>query len=121
MDSDGASFEDRIWSHKWRISGGWISNSGVRVTDYHVSTSLWGTSGDDIGRVGVVAHGTFYLLTRWIIFVMSVVPRSIELLTAGFPLLEIGHFLKLPDLYDTDNSGYGLGYFCMMANSWGYE
>ena len=64
-DSSGAKTEDRIWSHKWRISGGWESNeSKVRVTTYFVSPSLWGISGEDIGRVGVIAHGTFLLLTR---------------------------------------------------------
>jgi len=83
-------FQDRIWSHKWIIFGGWESSSGVRVTDYHVSPALWGTSGKAIGRVGVIAH-------------------------------EIGHFLNLPDLYGTDGSGNGLGFFCLMANSWGYD
>lgn len=88
-DEYGTSYGDRIWSHKWNIE--WQSiKTGVRVTDYHVSPSLWGTSGRSIGRVGVIAH-------------------------------EIGHFLGLPDLYDTDSGGYGLGFFCMMANSWGYD
>jgi hypothetical protein len=59
-DSSGAGYEDRIWSHKWSILGGWKSaRTGVRVTDYFVSPSLWGTSGNRIGRVGVIAHGKF--------------------------------------------------------------
>mmetsp|Transcript_11951 Transcript_11951/g.30318 ORF Transcript_11951/g.30318 Transcript_11951/m.30318 type:complete len:767 (-) Transcript_11951:168-2468(-) len=91
QDSSGARYEDRIWSHKWSILGGWKSDrTGVRITDYFVSPSLWGTSGNEIGRVGVIAH-------------------------------ETGHFLDLPDLYDTDSSGNGLGFFCLMANSWGSD
>jgi allophanate hydrolase subunit 2 len=58
-DEYGASYDDRIWSHKWRIQ--WRSSkTGVRVSDYHVSPSLWGTSGSKIGRIGVIAHGTSY-------------------------------------------------------------
>ena len=65
QDSSGARYEDRIWSHKWSIFGGWKSDrTGVRVTDYFVSPSLWGTSGNEIGRVGVIAHGEFLLIIR---------------------------------------------------------
>jgi len=91
-DVSGATVDNRIWSHKWSISGGWVSSrTGVRVKEYFVSTSLWSTSGKDIARVGAIAH-------------------------------EIGHYLDLPDLYDTDDSpGKGLGYFCMMGNAWGFD
>lgn len=94
----GAEFDgdtaNKVWSHKWVLSSSsslpWVSKSGVRVWNYHISPGLWGYSGYTISRVGTVAY-------------------------------ETGHFLGLPDLYDTDGSGSGLGSWSLMANSWGWD
>ncbi len=85
-----------IWSHKWALPSNWTSaesnGSGVRVKvrDYHTEPALWGTSGTEILRIGVVCH-------------------------------ETGHFFGLPDLYDTDGTSQGIGSYCLMANSWGFD
>ena len=87
LTRSGADYTDRIWSHRWSIPT-WTSAEGVRVSDYHISPSLWDTSGTAPGRIGVICH-------------------------------ETGHFFGLPDLYDTNGGGEGIGSYCLMANSVG--
>ncbi|MGB2266478.1 MAG: M6 family metalloprotease domain-containing protein [Akkermansiaceae bacterium] len=59
---DGVFYTNRMWSHKWAIGGAWFSSDGVRVYEYHISPAIWGTSGNQIGRIGVIAHETGHFL-----------------------------------------------------------
>ena len=54
----GTGYHKRIWSHKWGLSTIWTTAEGVSVYEYHISPSIWGTSGSAIGRIGVIAHET---------------------------------------------------------------
>ena len=58
-DAYGASYTNRIWSHKWELSTypeAWTSAEGVKVSKYNISPAVWGTSGSAIGRIGVIGH-----------------------------------------------------------------
>jgi immune inhibitor A len=84
-----------IWSHQWQLSNTGTSCPGAYLTDD-----------------GVRVDG------------YSMEPERLEdyssRITVGVFAHEFGHVLGLPDLYDTDYSTNGLGWFCLMAaGSWG--
>ena len=58
-DMAGATSKDRIWSHRWSLpkSRFWTSTSKrLQVRQYATAPALWSKSGDEIGRIGVIAH-----------------------------------------------------------------
>jgi M6 family metalloprotease-like protein len=63
-DGDGQSFENRIWSHKYVLPSLslWSSWEGLKVKSYSVCPSLFGTSGQQHGRIGGIAHEIGHVL-----------------------------------------------------------
>lgn len=81
-----------IWSHKWSLTTT-VTYNGIKMKEYHTEPARrgWDSSSSSQG------------ITR-----------------IGVICHENGHFLGLPDLYDTDGSSAGAGNFCLMAGgSWG--
>jgi M6 family metalloprotease-like protein len=90
-DQYGAFWEDRLWSHKWAL-----------YVDPFVSKS---------GVQVMEYHISPSLWGR----------SNSKIGRIGVIAHETGHFLGVPDLYDIDGGGIGVGCFDLMANSWGFD
>jgi len=79
-----------IWSHQWSLAAP-VTVGGVTMQAYHTEPEVRGYDTDVSSKI-----------TR-----------------IGVICHETGHFLGLPDLYDTTYASYGIGNFCVMAfGSW---
>ncbi len=87
---------DWIWSHRWAVPTPWssgdLNGSGTSVKVFDYHTEA--ALWDTSGT---------------------------NILRVGVVAHETGHFFGLPDLYDTDGSSEGIGSWCLMANSWGFD
>jgi M6 family metalloprotease-like protein len=81
-----------IWSHQWQLASP-VTYNGINMQNYHTEPARrgWDSSASTQG------------ITR-----------------IGVICHETGHFLGLPDLYDTGYDSEGVGNFCLMSGgSWG--
>jgi M6 family metalloprotease-like protein len=89
-----------IWSHRWNL----LSIPGGR----------WTSSDRNANNVSVKVFDYHTEAALWDV-------SGTNILRVGVIAHETGHFFGLPDLYDTDGTSEGIGSFCLMANSWGFN
>lgn len=89
-----------MWSHRWSLwqlpAGQWIS-SDLNALGENVKVYDYHTEPALWGTSGTT-------ISR-----------------IGVAVHETGHFFGLPDLYDINGGGQGIGSYCMMANAWGFD
>ena len=96
----GGSAGNRIWSHKWSL--------------YQVPGGQWTSADSNANNVKVKVYDYHTEPALW-----STTGTNITRI--GVVCHETGHFFGLPDLYDVDGSSEGIGSYCLMANSWGFD
>ena len=89
-----------IWSHRWSL--------------FSLPGGQW-TSGDNNGTGTAVKVYDYH--TEPALWGTS----GTGITRIGVICHETGHFFGLPDLYDSDSSSSGIGAWCLMANSWGFD
>ena len=96
----GGGGKNWMWSHRWSL--------------YQVPGGRW-TSADRNGNGANVKVYDYH--TEAALWATS----GTEIVRIGVICHETGHFFGLPDLYDSDHSSDGIGSYCLMANSWGFD
>jgi M6 family metalloprotease-like protein len=93
LDAAGTSESNRIWSHKWTIQG----PGGPFISKSGVRVANYQLS-PALWRTSGASIGRIGVISH-----------------------ELGHSLGLPDLYDTNGVGSGIGQYGLMSSSWGWD
>lgn len=92
-DQNEVHYLDRVWSHYGGLrSGSWGSEENIFISNYVFNPALWFIRGNEIARIGVLAHELAHSL--------------------GLPDLYDGR---------GPNFGVGIGSWGLMANAWGFD
>ncbi len=83
----GGNDANYIWSHEWELASA-VTYNGVKMQQYHTEPARRGWDSS---------------------------PSTQGITRIGVICHETGHFLGLPDLYDTGYDSAGLGEFCLMS------
>jgi hypothetical protein len=114
-DQNGQKSTDRIWSHKSTVQ--WKSKEGVKVDIYHLSTSLFQTSGSKIAHIGVVSHEIGHSLGLEDLYEYVLVQYALVVVSGAFFSRKLDFFY----ISSTDGDGFGIGSWGLMANPWGFD
>ena len=100
---EASPLSTNLWSHRWSLNSayGYGTSDGGEFTTHTVCP----------------ADPSFYIRVNDYIMLPETYKKGLA--TVGPFAHEYGHALGLPDLYDTDNSSYGVGIWSLMAGgSW---
>ncbi len=115
FDSDNDGFVDSIDF----IHSGYAAETGSGGGNWMWS-HRWGLnstrSSGDLNGLGVSVKASDYH-TEAALWDTS----GTNILRVGVIAHETGRFFGLPDLYDSDGTSAGIGSYCLMANSWGFD